>query len=293
MHNGRMEVFSEGIGKGSSFFIDIPIFHNDELPANKSIMSKNQIIPTVLQTINDEDASPIGTNILKYTVNRNDVENLDNVNTPRLSHCKQSSILNENRKTNQDDKGFTIQNKNLPNKIERLSPCAYTCYDVNNQNEILRDGKKNQNQSLRNEDQIVISMWESGLKFLIVDDSLSFRKMTVKMLSSLGHSVDQAIDGIEFLSKLNINVLNGIYQFKAPFPDYDVILLDNNMPNLCGPQAVMIAREKGYKGLIFGVTGNVNKDQVDEFLFGGADRVFPKPLTIDDLKTALSTANNV
>jgi CheY-like chemotaxis protein len=43
--------------------------------------------------------------------------------------------------------------------------------------------------------------WESGLRFLVVDDTLTNHKMTVRMLSNFGHSVDQAIDGRDFLSK--------------------------------------------------------------------------------------------
>jgi hypothetical protein len=48
--------------------------------------------------------------------------------------------------------------------------------------------------------------WDAGLSFLTVDDSSSYRKMTKKMLCSLGHTVEHAVDGIDFLEKINIRV---------------------------------------------------------------------------------------
>jgi CheY-like chemotaxis protein len=129
--------------------------------------------------------------------------------------------------------------------------------------------------------------WEAGLNFLTVDDSLSFRKMTKKLLCNMGHTVEQAVDGLDFLEKLNIHVRdeNDIENNNTSiiFPHYDVILIDNNMPNMCGPEATKIARAHGYKGIILGVTGNVNKEQIDEFIEHGVDAVFPKPLNMEDL----------
>ena len=39
---------------------------------------------------------------------------------------------------------------------------------------------------------------------------------------------------------------------------YDLILCDNIMPNMCGPEAVALMRKIGYRGPIFGVTGIVS-----------------------------------
>lgn len=39
---------------------------------------------------------------------------------------------------------------------------------------------------------------------------------------------------------------------------YDLILCDNIMPNMCGPEAVALMRKIGYRGPIFGVTGTVH-----------------------------------
>jgi CheY-like chemotaxis protein len=133
--------------------------------------------------------------------------------------------------------------------------------------------------------------WETGLTFLTVDDSLPFRKMTNKLLSNMGHTVQHAVDGIDFLEKLNIHFPSSFDQCDIEntihFPKYDVILIDNNMPNMCGPEATKIARAHGYKGIIFGVTGNVNKDQIDDFMEHGVDDVFSKPLNMESLAAAI------
>ena len=39
---------------------------------------------------------------------------------------------------------------------------------------------------------------------------------------------------------------------------FDLILCDNIMPNMCGPEAVALMRKIGYRGPIFGVTGNIH-----------------------------------
>jgi CheY-like chemotaxis protein len=135
--------------------------------------------------------------------------------------------------------------------------------------------------------------WENGLRFLIVDDTKTNRKMTRKLLSSLGHTVDEAIDGLDFLSKLNINHVGAPidnYSFNADC--YDVVLMDDNMPNMTGPIATKIAREKGYKGIIFGVTGNAHGDQMENFLQSGANKIFEKPLDLGKLKASIDRLCN-
>ena len=68
---------------------------------------------------------------------------------------------------------------------------------------------------------------------------------------------------------------------------FDVILMDDNMPNLSGPEATAAIRAAGYGGLIFGVTGNSFADQVENFKSKGADLVFTKPLNMTELYEAI------
>jgi CheY-like chemotaxis protein len=124
---------------------------------------------------------------------------------------------------------------------------------------------------------------KSGLRFLVVDDTKTNRKMTIKLLSSLGHFVEEAEDGTGFLELLNLHILSSKEQ-DSPFEIFfDVVLMDDNMPKMCGPEATLLARKRGYKGLIFGVTGNTRIDEIQNFLDNGADEVFQKPLDIEKL----------
>ena len=42
-------------------------------------------------------------------------------------------------------------------------------------------------------------------------------------------------------------------------------------------------RERGYKGIIIGVTGHAQRADIEEFQRCGADAVLAKPLSIEDL----------
>jgi CheY-like chemotaxis protein len=136
--------------------------------------------------------------------------------------------------------------------------------------------------------------WDNGLRFLIVDDTPTNRKVTQRLLINLGHSVEQAVDGLDFLKKINVdpnlsqqandsNNVDEIVQFHEE-DLFDVVLMDDNMPQMSGPDATQKAREHGYKGLIFGVTGNIYDSQINNFIEKGANEVFPKPLNIELLK---------
>ena len=68
---------------------------------------------------------------------------------------------------------------------------------------------------------------------------------------------------------------------------FDIVLMDDNMPNLSGPEATAAIRAAGYTGLIFGVTGNTFDDQIADFKSKGADMVFAKPLNMKELHEAI------
>lgn len=72
---------------------------------------------------------------------------------------------------------------------------------------------------------------------------------------------------------------------------YDLILCDNIMPNMCGPEAVTLMRKMGYRGPIFGVTGNMIQEDVEDFKAKGADVVIgdqPHPIPPLFLKLTLN-----
>jgi len=72
--------------------------------------------------------------------------------------------------------------------------------------------------------------------------------------------------------------------FKPPGLDlYDLILMDDQMPRMDGPTAILEIRRMGYNGLIFGLTGNGLQSDQQKLISAGANKVMLKPLDVDDL----------
>jgi CheY-like chemotaxis protein len=85
----------------------------------------------------------------------------------------------------------------------------------------------------------------------------------------------------------SLDCLRVVQQAQVQGETIDVILMDNNMPNMIGTEATRVLRESGYRGVIFGVTGDVLEEDVKKFLNGGATDVLFKPLNVEILKRAL------
>ena len=118
------------------------------------------------------------------------------------------------------------------------------------------------------------------LRLLIVDDSRMIRKIVSKVIGSLGHTCDEADNGIIGVEMIRRAMECGM--------NYDVILMDNRMPTLKGVDATKIIREElGYKGIILGVTGYDLEEDIKLFLNNGADKVVMKPLTKDKFTETL------
>ena len=110
-----------------------------------------------------------------------------------------------------------------------------------------------------------------GVKVLIVDDSISTRKVLSKLLLKKGYEVQCAEDGLICLD---------LVAQSCAGKGFDVILMDDYMPNLAGRETAKILRERGYKGFICGVTGNTNLEDNLAYEAYGANAVLPKPLDI-------------
>ena len=118
------------------------------------------------------------------------------------------------------------------------------------------------------------------LKLLIVDDSRMIRKIVSKVIGTLGHTCDEADNGIMGVEMIRRAMESGM--------NYDVILMDNRMPSLKGVDATKIIRDElNYKGIILGVTGYDLEEDIKLFLNNGADKVIMKPLTKDKFTETL------
>jgi len=103
------------------------------------------------------------------------------------------------------------------------------------------------------------------MRALVVDDSAVMRKVLTGALNRADiMEVDQAGDGQE--------AVNAVQQ-----KDYDLILMDWNMPNMLGIDAVKAIRALGKKTSIIMVTTEAEKSRVLDALKAGANNYVIKP----------------
>lgn len=103
------------------------------------------------------------------------------------------------------------------------------------------------------------------MKALVVDDSAVMRKVLIgALLRADITDVGQAGDGCEAVAKVQEE-------------EYDLVLMDWNMPNMLGIDAVKKIRELGKTMPIIMVTTEAEKSRVIEALKAGAQNYIIKP----------------
>lgn len=103
------------------------------------------------------------------------------------------------------------------------------------------------------------------MKVLVVDDSMVMRKVLVGALGRAQITdVDQAGDGLE--------AVKAVEQAQ-----YDLVLMDWNMPNMLGIDAIKAIRAAGHTMPIIMVTTEAEKSRVIDALKAGATNYVIKP----------------
>lgn len=110
-----------------------------------------------------------------------------------------------------------------------------------------------------------------SLRILVVDDSVSNRKLLTRLLERRGHICEQVINGLEAVEKVRISR-------QERGQPYDAIMMDYEMPEMDGPTACKHIRDMGCDSFIVGLTGNVMPEDIEHFKSCGANGVLPKPL---------------
>lgn len=108
-------------------------------------------------------------------------------------------------------------------------------------------------------------------KILVVDDSAVNRKMLCKLIKSRFEcSITEAADGVAAVDLILHELESGL--------TFDVVFMDSVMPKMDGPTATETCRAAGYRGAMFGVTGNARQEEVESFVRSGVDAVITKPV---------------
>lgn len=122
------------------------------------------------------------------------------------------------------------------------------------------------------------------MRVLVVDDSTVMRKVLIGALSRCGiENADQACDGAEAIDAVKQN-------------DYGLILMDWNMPNMHGIDAVRGIRAMGNNTPIIMVTTEAERPRILEALKAGANNYVIKPFEpktiIEKISEVLIGANS-
>ncbi|HEU0102216.1 MAG TPA: response regulator [Mycobacteriales bacterium] len=116
------------------------------------------------------------------------------------------------------------------------------------------------------------------LRVLVAEDNTVNQKVAQLMLSQLGHYVDIVSDGAEALAAVH----------RA---DYDVVLMDMQMPHMDGLQATERIRDEvavGRQPMIVAMTANVLAEDRAACLAAGMDAFLSKPVRAPELAASLA-----
>ncbi len=109
------------------------------------------------------------------------------------------------------------------------------------------------------------------MKALVVDDSMTIRRIIIKALGIVGiNETVEAANGIEALEA-------------AKDDDIGLVLLDWNMPKMNGMDALKALRAAGNKIPVIMVTTEAEKTRVIEAIKAGANDYLIKPFTPEQL----------
>lgn len=117
-------------------------------------------------------------------------------------------------------------------------------------------------------------MANKNMKFLVVDDFSTMRRIVRNLLKELGYTnVDEAEDGVAALQKLH----GGNFEF---------VVTDWNMPNMTGIELLKAIRADGsLKHLpVLMITAEAKKENIVEAAQSGASGYIVKPFTAATLE---------
>lgn len=128
------------------------------------------------------------------------------------------------------------------------------------------------NKKLANSKNLLTKGGLSYAKILLAEDDFINQELTTRFLKLAGLNVDVASDGLEVLEKLKTNT-------------YDAILMDVNMPNMCGLAATKeIRKQEKYRNLpIIALTAGVTHEEQHVCLENGMSDFVEKPINPEKL----------
>jgi CheY-like chemotaxis protein len=110
----------------------------------------------------------------------------------------------------------------------------------------------------------------SGVKVLLVEDSIDSQRLVARFLEGAGAEVETAGSGVEGVSKALAN-------------NYDIVLMDIQMPDITGYEAASLLRNRNFARPIIAITATVAKGERQRCLEAGCDEQLTKPVDSNTL----------
>ncbi|HVN47524.1 MAG TPA: PAS domain-containing protein [Bacteroidota bacterium] len=121
------------------------------------------------------------------------------------------------------------------------------------------------------------------LTILLAEDNIINQKVALRFLEKIGYRADIAANGFEVLEALNRQ-------------NYDVVLMDVQMPEMDGEQATIEIRKRIKRDVqprIIAMTANAIVGDREHYLSIGMDDYISKPVKIEDLVRALMESDSL
>jgi signal transduction histidine kinase/CheY-like chemotaxis protein/HPt (histidine-containing phosphotransfer) domain-containing protein len=122
---------------------------------------------------------------------------------------------------------------------------------------------------------------EKSMRILVAEDAELNRDLIIELLKKRGHVVEGVADGRQALIALEKH-------------DYDVVLLDEEMPRMTGLQTTAAIRKReattGKHQIIIGISGHATADDEHRFREAGMDASLAKPVEVKMLYKAVESA---
>lgn len=118
------------------------------------------------------------------------------------------------------------------------------------------------------------------IRVLLAEDTRALQFLMTRLLSPKVQELYIANDGIEALSKFS--------KFQSQNRDFDLIILDIQMPNLDGKKTAQRLRQLGYNGKLVAFSAGVLTTEREDCFSAGFDAFLQKPIDQSELMQLLS-----
>ena len=120
------------------------------------------------------------------------------------------------------------------------------------------------------------------LRVLLAEDNKVNQTVATRMLAKLGLEPIVANNGQEAMREVQAN-------------DFDLVLMDLQMPTMDGPEATQLIRELPgiQQPKIIALTANATAEDRARCIEAGMDDFLPKPIRLEDLKSAISANSGI